>query len=232
MCHRHKLFFLVVFSVFVNLAELYPSRNLLPNYLFTRDNCTLHSSCGVCKKNNQCDWCHEYGCTSFPYLTCPKKNFHKDSKSNYERYCTTIVSHEPIFVPANVRHFISVDLKIDDIVLYNKEIICEIKINFYTIHVPASLVGSAAYCEMMIIKTRRPVSLGHLQLYWGGAEPVSNYVALVVYSCEHLSSNCNECLFLSKEYKCGWCKETGRCTLVSQCPRQYGLWLNGSRSCN
>lgn len=196
--------------------------------------CRSFKSCHDCKKTTfHCEWCGEFGCTSFPRLHCPKKVFLDDlwKKNKDERFCTEIVNKQPTFVPANVRRFIKLNLKVDDLTLYERNVICEIQIEQKIIQVPASFDDKTAYCETAILKTNRNLVLGNLRLNWGGVEPYSNTMLLLVYSCHNLAQNCKDCLSLSKEYGCGWCKESSSCSLLEECPRQYDPWLNSSYTC-
>lgn len=196
--------------------------------------CRSFKSCHDCKKTTfQCEWCSDVGCTSFPRLHCPKKVFLDDlwKKNRDERYCTEIVTKQPIFVPANMRRFIKLDLIVDDLTLYEKNVICEIQIEQKIIQVPASFDEKTAYCDTAILKTNRNIVLGYLKLNWGGIEPYSNTILIIVYSCQNLAQNCKDCLGLNPEYNCGWCKESASCNLVEECPRQYEPWLNKSFTC-
>lgn len=196
--------------------------------------CQSFKSCHDCKKTTfHCEWCGYIGCTSFPRLHCPKKVFLDDiwKKNKHERYCTEIINKQPIFIPANLRRFIRLDLKVDDLTLYERNVICEIQIEQKIIQVPASFDTKTAYCDTSILRTSKNIVLGSLRLNWGGVEPYSNSVLLLIYSCQNLAPSCRDCLNLNKEYGCGWCKELASCSLMEECPRQYEPWLNKSNSC-
>lgn len=196
--------------------------------------CRSFKSCHDCKKTTfQCEWCNDIGCTSFPRLHCPRKVFLDDvwKKNRDERFCTEIVSKQPIFVPANVRRFIKLDLRVDDLTLYERNVICELQIEQQIIQVPATFDDKTAYCDTAILKSNRNIVLGYLRLNWGGLEPYSNTILVIVYSCQNLAQTCKDCLRLDKEYSCGWCKESASCTLLEKCARQYEPWLNKSSTC-
>ncbi|XP_059062806.1 plexin A3-like [Achroia grisella] len=233
-----RLRFVITLISFVVLCLIKCSEQLLDSRISGKSNieniCSSIKTCHSCKKAYQCEWCHDTGCTSFPRLYCPKRLFLENlwrRKSN-ERYCTEIVNSHPIFVPANVRRFINLELKIDDLTLYQRNIICEIRIDYKIIQVTATFDENTVYCDVMILKTSRNVSLGSLKLIWGGAEPHSNVILLIVYNCQTLALNCEQCLRLNKDFQCGWCEEKSSCSLIEECPRQYGLWMNKSVPCD
>ncbi|PAV71747.1 hypothetical protein WR25_04399 isoform E [Diploscapter pachys] len=54
-------------------------------------------------------------------------------------------------------------------------------------------------------------------------------VAVEVYKCERLASDCGTCITLdSAFYDCGWCKSQNSCSRQGECSSQ---WLNGSHLC-
>lgn len=200
----------------------------------TQSYCTSLSSCWDCKRaGTQCDWCHDIGCTHYPSLHCPQKVFLDNAwhKNSLERYCTEIVSSDPIFVPANLRRFIKLNLRIDDLTLYKRSIICEIHIEQAIVRVKGSIGQSTLYCDMTSLRISRSVALGYVRLLWGGAEPYSNMILMIVYRCEYMASNCLECQSLDKRFNCGWCEETSNCILLEECPRQSGPWIDRKSLC-
>lgn len=229
-----RLFKLVwIFFTHVKLTKQYDTQ--LSRLDSIQHYCTSFSSCQGCKGADlHCEWCHEIGCTHYPSLHCPQKLFldnvwHKNSE---ERYCTEIVSSDPIFVPANIRRFIKLNLKIDDLTLYKRHIMCEIHIEQTVLRVKGSMGESTLYCDMTILRIMRNVALGYVRLLWGGAEPFSNMILMVVYRCELMASNCMECQALDKRFNCGWCEETSQCILLEECPRQAGPWIDKKSLCS
>lgn len=197
--------------------------------------CTSFSSCLDCKRADlQCEWCHEIGCTHYPTLHCPQKVFldniwHKNSE---KRYCTEIVSSDPIFVPANIKKFIKLNLKIDDLTLYRRQVLCEIHIEQTILQVKSSMSESTLYCDRTILTIKRDIALGYVRVLWGGAEPYSNMILMVVYRCEFMANNCMECQALDKRFNCGWCEEISQCILLEECPRQAGPWIDRKSLCS
>lgn len=197
--------------------------------------CNSFDTCKECKRASpQCDWCHEVGCTSFPNFHCPQKVYldRKYKTPITERFCTEIVSTDPIFVPANIRKFISMHLAIDDLTIYKRNVICEIHIEETILRVKATLSESTLYCDMTLFRVSRSVSLGYIRLLWGGAEPYSNLILLIVYRCEYMASSCADCQVLTNNFNCGWCEETASCSSHEECPREHGPWINKKSLCN
>jgi hypothetical protein len=228
---KPKVYILIVLllpSECLKIRSDIEGRNSLQTY------CSSFKSCNECKRSTfQCEWCNQVGCTAYPRLHCPKRVLLDEiwKKNTAERYCTEIVNKQPIFVPANLRRFIKLELKIDDLTLYESSIMCEMQIGHRVTQVTATLEGGAAYCDTAILKTNRNMVLGYIRLVWGGVEPFSNSILVLVYNCHTLAKNCIDCLALNKEYDCGWCKENNSCGPIEECPRQFGLWMNKSFSC-
>lgn len=196
--------------------------------------CSSFSSCRDCKSASlQCDWCHEVGCTHYSSLHCPQKIFLDKTyfKENKERFCNEIISDNPIFIPANLRRFIKMNLKIDDLTIYKRSIMCEIHVEETIIRVKATISNGALYCDMTILRINQSVSLGYIRLLWGGVDPYSNLILIIVYRCEYMASDCVDCQVLDKGFNCGWCQEKSVCSLLEECPRQYGQWINKKSLC-
>lgn len=199
------------------------------------DYCTSFSSCWDCKKAGiECDWCHEIGCTHYASLHCPQKinldNAHR--KNSQTRFCTEIVSADPVFVPANIGRSIKLNLRIDDLTLYKRNIVCEIHLEQSIVRLKGSLSVSTLFCNMATLRIERSITLGYVRLLWGGAVPHSNTVMMVVYKCELMASDCMKCQALDKRFNCGWCHETSNCILIEQCPRQTGQTVDRKSSCS
>ncbi|KAF9801775.1 hypothetical protein SFRURICE_014929 [Spodoptera frugiperda] len=196
--------------------------------------CTSFSSCWDCKRAGaQCDWCHDVGCTHYPSLHCPQKVFLDNTwhKNSIERYCTEIVSSDPIFVPADVKKYIKLNLRIDDLTIFKRSIMCEIHVEQSIIRVKANVGQTTLYCDMTNLKISRTVSLGYVRLLWGGVEPYSNMILMIVYRCQYMASTCYECQELDKRFNCGWCEETSKCILLEECPRQFAPWIDRKSLC-
>ncbi|KAJ8719787.1 hypothetical protein PYW08_011962 [Mythimna loreyi] len=210
-----------------NTTQIYPI-DTIQSY------CTSFSSCWDCKRSgNECDWCHDVGCTHYPSLHCPQKvsldkAYHKNSPS---RYCTEIVSGNPIFVPANIMRFIKLNLKIDDLTIYKRNVICELHLEQSIVTLKGSFGDRTVFCDMTTLRIERSITMGYIRLMWGGAEPHSNMVLMVVYKCESMANYCTDCQALDKRFNCGWCEETSSCILMEQCPRQSGQWIDRKTNC-
>lgn len=59
-------------------------------------------------------------------------------------------------------------------------------------------------------------------------------LAIDVYSCENLATNCGRCLTLDADkYDCGWCSLDSKCARPHQCSNRQipENWLNASQLC-
>lgn len=202
----------------------------------TQTYCTFFSSCWDCKKaGSKCDWCHEVGCTHYPSRHCPQKVFLDNAyfKNTKRRQCTEIVSRDPIFVPANINRFLTLSLNIADLTLYKRRIMCEIHVDQSSLRLKGSIGDNAVYCDMttLSLSANQSVAMGYVRLLWGGAEPYSNMILMIVYKCETMAFDCMECLDLDKRFNCGWCEETSQCLLKEQCPGVFGEWTEKKSAC-
>lgn len=196
--------------------------------------CRSHQTCHDCKMSTfKCEWCHDAGCTNDARIHCPKRNFLDNiwKRDMTDHYCTEIITKSPIFVPANIRTFVKLDLRVDDLTLYTRRISCEINLENKVMRIGGSLDKNVVYCDTMVLKTHQPVAIGYVKLHWGGVEKYSNSVLVMVYDCQQMARTCEECKKLINEFKCGWCQETVSCSLIQECPRQQGSWVSKMLSC-
>lgn len=229
---RHLLTIFVVIIIADSMEQKFNDLNV--ERLTIHSYCRSFKSCHDCKRAAfQCEWCHDIGCTNHARLYCPKKVFLDNlwKKDGMNRYCTELVTRGPVFLPANVRRFMKIELKVDDMTLYERNIVCEIHLERKIIQVAGSLDKNIVYCDTMVLKISRNVAIGYLRLIWGGAEPYSDMILLIVYNCHTLAASCVDCQGLNKEFQCGWCKDTLNCSLMEQCPRQYGPWITRNNTC-
>ncbi|CAH2041121.1 unnamed protein product, partial [Iphiclides podalirius] len=193
-------------------------------------------TCQECKKSElECEWCHNTGCTKFPHLHCPKKiliaHLFNNKMNTSQPACTRIVTKSPIFVPANVRHAIKLEMEIDDIMLFKGKVICEIHIEERFMKVHGFLDKNIVYCDSHVFKTTSGVALGSIRLRWQSIVPFSNSVLIIAYNCHALAENCNQCQVLNKRFNCGWCEVNSKCGLIEECPLGYEPWFDENFKC-
>lgn len=196
--------------------------------------CRSLNGCQDCVKSAyRCEWYHNIGCTSNANGNCPKKVVLENSwKTQHNgRICTEIISKSPLFVPANVKRFIKVKLRIGDLTIYEQSITCELHLEGQVHRFFGTLDGSSVYCDTSILRIKSNVAVAYLKLVWGGAEPSSNVILVIVYSCKRLATTCKDCQNLNTELKCGWCKDSMSCSLIEECSRVLAPWITRNLTC-
>ena len=224
----------IVWFIFTYIKVTKPQNTAISTIDSIQVYCTSFTSCWDCKRaGTRCDWCHEVGCTHYPSRHCPQKVFLDNAfhKNSPKRQCTEIVSPDPVFFPANVRGFVELNMKVDDLTLYDRDVMCEIHIENSVLRLKAIVGDNTVQCDLTTLKISQAVVLGYIRLLWGGAEPYSNMILMVVYKCETMANDCMECQDLDKRFKCGWCDETLKCSLKEQCPGVLGIWAQRKSVC-
>ncbi|VDK57256.1 unnamed protein product, partial [Cylicostephanus goldi] len=93
-------------------------------------------------------------------------------------------------------------------------------------HYGLGVSGGTAPVEFNVVWSSSDSSRKHTLDNIGG-------VAVEVYKCEALASNCGRCLTLDAEkYECGWCAIDNRCVRPMAClARSPQDWLNSTQLC-
>lgn len=196
--------------------------------------CFRFTNCNTCKKaSTECEWCHSIGCTSKPKIHCPKKMFLDliDPRA-HKRICTELIADGPVFVPSNAKK-LKLPLQIDDLTIYGMDVRCEFYIEGTVIVTRAYLTkeNETVICDTKDIVFTKGVVVGYVRLFWGGVEPRSNSILIILYDCQMMAETCNECQKLEKSFQCGWCKSSFRCTLKEECSNRFGRWIPRENSC-
>lgn len=190
--------------------------------------CQKFHTCIDCVKSVEykCGWCHNFGCTHKPVLLCPKTNEYAE-KSFTNETCPRILyeQSEGILVPSGVRINLKVKIHASDPVIFDKEIICQVKFKDRLTHLRGMILGEVVYCYPIILNNQfKEVYEGSFQLIWGGVDPFSNEIPITVYQCEVMGTNCDSCMKIRKEYGCGWCDKTEKCVIADKCSDDYMRW--------
>lgn len=200
--------------------------------------CRSFDNCYECVKSLwfPCGWCHNYGCTESPEYLCPYAETKADISNitGELKACPHIEYDAPIAVPSGESKKIKLQLYVPDPALYNKEIICQIKFLERTIHLKGLIVNDVVHCYPVVLtsyaKMYGETDRGTLSLIWGGAQPYSNEVPLIVYKCEVLASNCELCRRIPAAYECGWCDSIAKCVSKEKCLSKSN-WIRNRMTC-
>lgn len=215
----------------LGIAECIPKNE--PQKMQLEKYCNSFKTCKECKSAEYpCDWCHKVGCTGSAHHYCPKVFLQSIQAKSDAKLCPRIDAGEAVFTPANIRTIMKVNITTNDWDVANHRIVCTVDIDYKTIQGAGTVHGRTLYCDMAEIKMKRDVMVGKLRVTWGGADPISNSVLVVVYRCEGLAGNCADCRKVHEQFDCGWCEESTSCTLLQHCPRQFGKWSPKNSRCN
>ncbi|XP_075977384.1 uncharacterized protein LOC142977390 [Anticarsia gemmatalis] len=201
--------------------------------------CRSFSNCYDCVKSMwyPCGWCHNLGCTERPEKICPTAatNVEISNITGEIKACPHIYHNGPVLVPAGVNMYIKVNVYLPDPIVNDKEIICQIRLKNRHMHLKALLINNMVYCIPMILKSDLleygDTERGSLRVIWGGAQPYSNEVPLLVYSCEALATECESCRMIPAAYQCGWCDDTQSCVTGDKCADDLMKWTLNRLTC-
>lgn len=230
-----------LFTIFLQLAItvviIIPSKQLKQQSLakYSKHSyCRSLTNCQDCVSSMyNCEWCHNIGCTNHARIHCPNKMFLENrwQRDPDARLCSEVITKSPLFVPANVKRYIKMDLRIGDLTLYEQSIVCELHLEGQVYRFPGALDNSATYCDSPILSIKSNVAVGYLKLVWGGAETSSNLILVIVYSCKRLANSCRDCRNLNTELNCGWCIDSMSCSLMEECPSFVAPWITRNSTC-
>lgn len=201
--------------------------------------CRSFRTCYECVKSMwfPCGWCHNYGCTDNPEKLCPYAETvaEKSNLTGEVKACPHIYHDGPITVPAGVRIDLKVKLFAPDPIIYDKEIICQIKVQGKLSHLKGLLLNNVVYCYPVVLNSDATEygdsDDGTLRLVWGGAQPYSNELPLEVYKCEILGMDCESCKLIPSVYACGWCDHTSKCVIAEKCTEDMMKWALNKLTC-
>ncbi|KIH66538.1 plexin cytoplasmic region [Ancylostoma duodenale] len=145
--------------------------------------------------------------------------------------CPHIVApHTKLYVAAGERRNITVKFRVGSVEhekpavkTFDDNIICdEMQFDHYGL----GLAGGTAPVEFNVVWSSSESSKKHTLDNVGG-------VAVEVYKCEALASNCGRCLTLdAAKYECGWCAIDNRCVRPMAClAKSPQDWLNSTQLC-
>ncbi|KAK5971276.1 Sema domain-containing protein [Trichostrongylus colubriformis] len=223
---------------------------------FSFYDCNRYATCSTCAKSEfPCDWCLESNECVAGKLTedkCRKQhivnglNREGHSRRKGPQKCPHIVAPQTkLYVAAGERRNISVKMQnLDPIFMtdfrcqfrvgnieheksavktFDDNIVCdEMQFDHYGI----GLSGGTSPVEFNVVWSSSDSTKKHTLDNVGG-------VAVEVYKCEALASNCGACLTLdTTKYECGWCVADSRCVRPLACEAKSPQdWLNSTQLC-
>lgn len=201
--------------------------------------CRSFQNCYECVKSMwfPCGWCHNYGCTENPEKLCPfaETTAEKSNITGEIKACPHVQHEGPILIPSGIRINIKVKLYIPDPVMYDKEIMCQIKIKDRLTHLKGLILNDVVYCYPITLQIEAirfgDTDIGSLKLIWGGAQPYSNEIPLIVYNCETLAVDCESCRLIPSAYACGWCDQSSKCVISDKCSNDMMKWTLNRLTC-
>ncbi|XP_035438070.1 plexin A3-like [Spodoptera frugiperda] len=201
--------------------------------------CHTFNTCHECVKSMwfPCGWCHNYGCTESPQTLCPRAET-KAEKSNITgeiRACPRAEHDGPLLIPGGVRVNMKIKIYVPDPAIYEQEIICQIKLRNRLTHLKGLILNDIVYCYPIALEPHAvqfgDTDKGTLTLLWGGTQPYSNSIEIIVYNCELLASDCESCRIIPSVYGCGWCDQTAKCVIGDKCPKDMMKWTLNRLTC-
>lgn len=196
----------------------------------TRNYCSSFGTCFECVKSvwHPCQWCHNIGCTNIGEILCPYAKTLKGSNSNILKVCPFIQHQGPILLPSGLRSHITVKLNAPDPIINDLDITCQIKLNNRVTHLKGLILKDSIHCYPVKLDTEEyeDAVSGRFRVIWGGYEPFSNEVPMIVYNCDSLADGCDSCRAIAQEYGCGWCNELSSCVTASECEDIMNWSLN------
>ncbi|XP_059843060.1 plexin-A4 isoform X1 [Hypanus sabinus] len=195
-------------------------------------NCSVHHSCLSCVNSPyKCHWCkYRHVCTHDP-RTCS----FQEGRVNVSEDCPQLLAAEKILVPVRVVKPITLKSKnLPQPQSGQRGYECILNIQGVEQRVPALRFNSSSvqcqntsYSYEGTAINNLPVDLS---VAWNGDfridNPAQNQVHL--YKCGVLRESCGLCLKADPNFECGWCKDSGQCTLQQDCPDSENKWLQPS----
>lgn len=200
----------------MSILKYLVSNNNIPSHgaQHSRSYCSSLNSCKACLKTtrDRCGWCHNYGCTNKQGLLCPKVDYQLVNQHYWKwiSFCPSISHSGPILITVGDVN-ITVKIKVNDPVLYEKEIICVVKLKQNVVLVKGNITNGYVNCSSIRMNETNVTDQGMFSLIWGGVQPLSNEIPLEVYTCELLGTAKESCMLIPGEYNCIWCHALKRC---------------------
>ena len=76
--------------------------------------------------------------------------------------------------------------------------------------VNAHLLDAAIHCDELefTYDSRTPKITASFSVIWDQSKPLDNpeLIHVVIYKCERMADNCENCLSIDQKYNCGWCQ--------------------------
>ena len=201
--------------------------------------CRTFDTCYECVKSVwfPCGWCHDFGCTDNPEHHCPfaETEAKRFNITGELKACPYIGHQGSILVPEGLLTKIKVQLYGPDPAILEKEITCQIIVGNRLTNIVGTIQNGYVHCSPIVLQSYanlyRDKNRGALSLVWGGAQPYSNRIPLIVYNCEVAAINCEECTKIPAEYGCGWCAPTAKCVMQGKCALSLFHWIRDSSTC-
>ena len=74
----------------------------------------------------------------------------------------------------------------------------------------AQLLDDTIHCDEVefTYDSRMPKAFASFSVIWDQSKPLDNpeLIHVVIYKCERMADNCENCLSIDQKYNCGWCQ--------------------------
>jgi len=214
--------------------------------------CSSFTSCTSCVSSAfPCDWCVDgHRCTHDTSENCRNDilvngiNKIGPSIRPGPAFCPRVLPEgsSEILVASGLRKSIRVNVAhIAQFIMRNR-FVCQFNIEGRVTSVNAQLVNDAIQCDEMefTYTSGLPNITATLAVIWDMSKPLDNpeNIHVLVYQCKEMArgeewEQCKSCLSLDEKYQCGWCQETERCEVMSECSSdgEQVSWLSSNQTC-
>ncbi|KJH51742.1 plexin cytoplasmic region [Dictyocaulus viviparus] len=223
---------------------------------FSFFDCSRYNTCSQCTKSEfPCDWCLESNECVAGKLTedkCRKQHIvnglNRDGHSRRKgpQKCPHIVAPQPkLYVAVGEKRNISVKVQnLDPIFMVDFR--CQFRMNSIQHEKPAiktfddNIICDEMHFDYYSIVMSSGTAVVEFNVLWSSSGSLKkhmldniNGLAVEVYKCELLASNCGQCLTLDmSKYDCGWCISESRCVRPQTClAKSPQDWLNSTQLC-
>lgn len=186
--------------------------------------CAKITSCDECIKNSAyCDWHFDYGCSRIDLNVLVSKTL-----TTMKFHCPFVTHEGHVAIHAGVSTNVDVKVYAPFPEMFEREISCEIQVSDSVTLLQGVIINDMVHCYefQYDLDSENPVEYGSFKLNWGGIDPYSNEVPLVVYNCETMAKDCESCSQIGPEYGCGWCDVLSQCVMEKKCPTHGNWWLS------
>ena len=88
--------------------------------------------------------------------------------------------------------------------------VCQFDIEGNVTSVNAQLLDDTIHCDEVefTYDSRMPRAFASFSVIWDQSKPLDNpeLIHVVIYKCERMADNCENCLSIDQKYNCGWCQ--------------------------